>query len=237
MKKKRKLRLLAYILMPVIFTIIGYVLLAIALKPVLNMGVSTINMFMADRAPEFNEELKSIYDPYAPKAAEPQTDEATDTEYIQSYNFEFPEHNDRYGELICERLGLRVAVYWGDSDEILEYGAGTYAGSLPPGYGEMTLIAGHNLTYFAPFKDAEVGDTIEFRTYYADYVYKVREVSIFDERDLQRYVLDGLFDKDELILYTCYPFEAVVGRKTDRLTLICDRISGPDIHWKGRQDE
>jgi len=36
----------------------------------------------------------------------------------------------------------------------------------------------------------------------------------------------------ELILYTCYPFYAVPGEKTDRYTVFARKISGPHVIWQ-----
>ena len=95
----------------------------------------------------------------------------------------------------------------------------------------MVLLAGHNQTYFLPFQYAEVGDIFKFSTYYGEYEYEVKRVEVYDENDLWSYVVDNLDEKEELVMYTCYPFHVVVGRKTDRMTLFCDRISGPDVQW------
>jgi sortase A len=40
------------------------------------------------------------------------------------------------------------------------------------------------------------------------------------------------YEKEELILYTCYPFHAITGRKTDRLVVFADRTAGRDVIWK-----
>lgn len=226
MIKKKSTKLLAYFVVPVIFTVLGYVLLAVALKPVWDVALGTVTMFMTNGEPVYEPKLGSIYDAEAPKP-EPEPDGV-----LQSTEFEFPELYSKYGEISCERIGVDCGVYWGDTDEVLEYGAGNYTGSFPPGYGRLILLAGHNQTYFLPFQYAEVGDIFKFSTYYGDYEYEVKRVEVYDENDLGHYVLDHLSEnKEELVMYTCYPFHMVVGRKTDRMTLFCERISGPDVQW------
>ncbi len=227
MKRENSVKLLAYIIMPVIFTILGYVLLAVALKPVWDLALGTATMFMGDREPVFESKLGNIYEANAPKQGSKPVTEGI----VRSSDIPFPELYSKYGEISCERIGISCDVYWGDSDEVLEYGAGNYTGSFPPGYGRMVLLAGHNQTYFLPFQYAEVGDIFKFSTYYGEYEYEVKRVEVYDENDLWSYVVDNLDDKEELVMYTCYPFHVVVGRKTDRMTLFCDRISGPDVQW------
>jgi sortase A len=62
MKKIRK-GLLAYIYIPFIFTVLGYLLLYIAIAPALDMLQASWNMIVADEAPTYNQELSSIYNP------------------------------------------------------------------------------------------------------------------------------------------------------------------------------
>jgi sortase A len=231
MNKKTNSKLLAYIVVPVIFTVLGYALLAVALKPVLNLALGTVTMFMTNGEEVYVPKLGNIYDSVTAKP-EPVQDPGVEGDgVIKSSDFAYPELYSKYGEISCERIGVSCDVYWGDTDEVLEYGAGNYTGSYLPGYGRMILIAGHNQTYFLPFQYAEVGDIFKFSTYYGDYEYEVKRVEVYDENDLARYVYDNLTAKEELVMYNCYPFHVVVGRKTDRMTLFCDRISGPDVQW------
>ena len=58
---RRIRRLMAYIYMPLIFTILGYVLVYIAFKPIINIGVSITSMIMAQEIPDFTLDLESIY--------------------------------------------------------------------------------------------------------------------------------------------------------------------------------
>ncbi len=67
-KSNRISKLLAYIVMPVIFTVLGYVLLVVALSPVLESTAATVSMLVSSNAPNFNPELKTVYDPEASKA-------------------------------------------------------------------------------------------------------------------------------------------------------------------------
>jgi sortase A len=37
------------------------------------------------------------------------------------------------------------------------------------------------------------------------------------------------YQQEKLIIYTCYPFETLVGTKQERLFVFADKISGPTV--------
>ncbi len=140
-----------------------------------------------------------------------------------------PSENTRYATLVCDRLGINVPLYFGDSDMALLYGAGQYAGSSLPGYGSPILIGGHNTTYFSPLENVAVGDIFKIETNYGLYQYQVTSTSIVKDSDVDSaYSLSG---GEQLILYTCYPFVTVTpGTKTQRMFVYANKISGPSMN-------
>ena len=124
-------------------------------------------------------------------------------------------------------------MYWYDDDEILAYGVGQSLTSLLPGFGRPIILAGHNSTYFECLQNAEVGNVIKFKTNYCDYEYTVRNIQIYNEDELEHLLLsDENHDREQLIMYTCYPFHATAGRKTDRFVVFADRTAGLDVKWR-----
>ena len=230
--RKKNVKLLAYLSLPVIFTIIGYALLGIALKPVWDVVSAGVSMLASEEAPTFETELKSIYDPNAIPEPVEEPVEVDNTVHIPISDIELPGAETQYGQVTCDRIGLNAPTYWGDSNKVLRYGAGQYTGSFWPGFGRMILLSAHNTTFFKCFQDIEVGDTINFSTNYAEFEYTVTRVEVYNEDDLGDYVIQHLLDEEEvLIMYTCYPFHAISGRKTDRLTVFCEKTAGPVIDW------
>jgi sortase A len=231
--KKKNVKLLAYITVPVIFTIIGYALLGIALKPVWDVVSAGVSMFAAQEAPTFETELKSIYDPNAkPEPVEEPVEPIDETVHIPISEIELPSVGTQYGQITCDRIGLDTPAYWGDTNTILRYGAGQYTGSLLPGFGQMLLFCAHNTTFFNCFQDIEVGDVVNFSTNYGEFEYTVSKVEVYNEDVLGDYVSDHMRDEEEvLVMYTCYPFYAISGRKTDRLTVFCEKTAGPVVDW------
>ncbi len=233
--KHRIKKLMAYIYMPLIFTILGYSFAYIALSPVLEMLQAVGSMVIAQEVPDFNSDLKSIYNPSG------STDSSTtqgdsldpsglDKNIVSMDTIEFPDYETHFANLVCERIGLDAPIYWGDSTAILKAGAGQFMGSFMPGFNRSMLVSGHNTTYFKPLKDIATGDVIIYDTNYGRFEYEVAEVKVMDENEAANIRNEMLSYKEEkLILYTCYPFETLVGRKTDRLFVFANKISGPTV--------
>ena len=58
------------------------------------------------------------------------------------------------------------------------------------------------------------GDTIIVETNYGLFQYKVDDMKVIKETDYDAFKINK--DKEELILYTCYPLNQYLGRKTKR---------------------
>ena len=76
-----------------------------------------------------------------------------DSVTICNEDVQSPYVGTHYGQIEIESVDLSVRLYWGDSDAILDKGAGQYIGSSLPGYRKPLLIGGHNLTFFKPLKN------------------------------------------------------------------------------------
>jgi sortase A len=219
-------KLPAYFIVPVIFAVLGYGVLRVALTPVWNLAMAAASMILVEDAPNFNPELTTTYDPDAPKA-EIQDD------FIDAASVSQPRHGEHYGKLLCERIGLNAPVYWGDDNRILRSGAGQYEISSLPGFGEAIVICGHNTTFFKPMQKVQADDVITFDTNYDTYQYRVTEVKILQEDELATKIDSMVSEQREtLLLYTCYPFHAISGRKTKRLCVFGERIEGADVRWE-----
>ena len=228
MRKRKIKKLPAYFIVPVIFAVLGYGVLRVALTPVWELGMAAASMMLLEDAPNFYPELTTTYDPDALKAAK------TEEKWINAADVTLPRHGEHYGKLMCERIGLSAPVYWGDENRILRSGAGQYEISSLPGFGEPIIICAHNTTFFRPLKKAEKDDVIVFDTNYDTYRYQVTEVSVLEEKELAKTfdtLLTASDSEETLLLYTCYPFHAISGRKTKRFCVFGKRIEGADVKW------
>lgn len=142
----------------------------------------------------------------------------------------YPKYGENYGVLKCESLGLNTPVYCGDDGMILKKGAGTYLGSMIPGMNRPVIIGAHDTTYFSKLQNVKKKDKFTFTTEYGIYEYEVTGFEIYDEGNYDE-AYDLKSDKEQLILYTCYPFGTLNGTKTERMFIYLDKVNGPDIKY------
>ncbi len=101
---------------------------------------------------------------------------------------------------------LDIIVVQGDSGRSLAFGPGLAAGSSPPGTAGTTLISAHRDTHFRALADLQPDERIELETTNGRQVYSISGIEVLDAR-YQGIPNDPL--NDELILATCYPFDAL----------------------------
>lgn len=212
-----------------VFCVAGYLLLWLALQPVWSLAVATVSLMVSDGAPSFDSNLTTTYDPSALKPTPIEGDPDT----IDGKDVEFPNSGEQYGKIECEAIGLDAPVYWFDDEDILACGVGQSIISSPPGFNGPIILCAHNTTYFSCLQNAQKGNVIKFHTNYCDYEYTVNNVQVYNENELETLLIDKTKkEKEELIMYTCYPFHAIIGRKTDRLVVFAKRTAGKDVLWK-----
>lgn len=138
-----------------------------------------------------------------------------------------PESGAQYGTITCERIALSAPVYYGDSEEILLKGVGQYPNGNLPGGGTPFLLSGHDATFFAPLEELQIGDLFIITTDYGTYEYTVSSKLVAEATDLTAYDLTQ--EKEQMILYTCYPFGQLVGNRSKRFFVYCDPVAASDI--------
>jgi len=212
---------MAYIYMPLFFTIIGYGIVYVAVLPILDVISSYGSLIISSDAPNFdNDQLKSIFE--APVNKEDRTT-------IPASEVTMPTAGTLYAHISCSKAGLDAPIYFGDSDTILKNGVGQYTGSSIPGFGLPILLAGHNTTYFLPLQNIVVGDIVTITTNYGIYKYQITATKIVNKNLLSSFDLEQ--KKEQLIMYTCYPFN-MLGTLQNRYFVYGDKISGPVIDFK-----
>jgi sortase A len=105
--------------------------------------------------------------------------------------------------LSIRRLQLKVPVFDGTDDLILNRGLGRITGSAKPGSDGNLAIAGHRDGFFRVLKDVQLGDVVEIGTTAEKDTYVVDRTTIVDPRDTS--VLEPE-SRTSLTLVTCYPF-------------------------------
>ncbi|MCI9176620.1 MAG: class D sortase [Lachnospiraceae bacterium] len=131
----------------------------------------------------------------------------------------------QYGEICWKTKNKtkKIPLYYGDHEKILEFGAGTYPGFGLPGQGKKILAGAHDTTYFSGLQELEQGDSITVHTIGDSFTYEITKTEIADAA--QTFAAED--EKEELILYTCYPFGKTEERRTQRYLVYADLSKKP----------
>jgi sortase A len=105
--------------------------------------------------------------------------------------------------LSIEKVRLRVPVFEGTSDLVLNRGVGWVTGTARPGEPGNVGIAGHRDGFFRGLKDIELGDRIDLTVPGKALAFTVDEIRIVAPTDV--HVLQPR-SRPSLTLVTCYPF-------------------------------
>lgn len=235
------------VILPFLFCILIYALCAAVLMPSASSYVEIADMFFSDRETTFSSDYVNIFVPVEDK---PETAPATETSVPKETSddkdkdkketpapkpnpytstvtdFTFPSYGYQFGEIIIEDCQVHAKLFLGDDYFILKNGVGVYYGSSIPGYQKTILVAGHNNTYFNGLKYAEKGQIVQIRTNYGNYKYEITDIMVRDKSDSSAY--DLWADEENLVLYTCYPFDDL-GLPPTRLFVHAKLVSGPII--------
>ena len=209
----------AFVVTPVAFALVTLALLLglnqVFLAPYLGLW----NWFLSTNASEQSDPADLLS-----TAVKPETDDA---ETIPLSSITNPNECDRYATNTIEGTEVNAPVYYGDNTTILNQGVGTYKDDSRagiPGESKTILLAGHNNTFFNDLQSVEVGDVVTIETHYGTYTYTVEECKVLEYNDTSAY--DFTRTDENLILYTCYPFDAL-GFTSQRYFVYASYTSGP----------
>lgn len=201
-------KLLLYGKMSALFMVLGAVVLMIGGKPLMNYAVSKADMMIVKGAPDHGVKEGKLVKPIVKEGT-------SDQGIIRK-----PEINTQYGTISCPQIALTAPLYYGDNSYSLQNGAGQYPESGFPGEGKPILIGGHDATFFSPLKNIKKGDIITIVTTYGSFEYQVNGFKVADKNDTKAYDLTQ--KKEQLILYTCYPFGKIIGDRSKRYFVYSD---------------
>lgn len=213
--KKISKQLKKFVLIPPAMVLVMCIFFVALFFPVISDAVSIGNMFLSDKQVDYSKSFDNIFVP---------TGDDSDT--VNAADIEFPTINKQFGDITIKSCDVDARLFFGDAAIPLRNGVGIYAGSFIPGYGKTILVAGHNNTYFNGLKNVKKGDIVKIRTSYGNYKYEVTETKIYNASSKKSYDLNA--DEENLILYTCYPFDQV-GLTEKRFFVYAKKVSGPKI--------
>jgi sortase A len=213
-----KKRAMVYLYLPLLFCIIGYVILYSAFASIVMPMVSSLNLIISENQPNHASRVASIFE-------QKDTDDLN-AETVEEKTVQMPVYGTHYARLEIPSYSIKTDLYFGDSSAVLKKGVGQYLGSSIPGYGKPLLISGHNNGAFGGLQFVKDNDIVVITTNYGIYKYKVTGTKIADHNDKSAYNLSQ--DKEQLILYTCYPFNTL-GLTSKRYFVYGEKVSGPRI--------
>ena len=208
----------AYVGMPLLFWLLIVAVLVTLYLHFLHPYVAPIAgmFFTGSGASTDSVKIDSIYD--GPVLVHERT--------VDASLVKIPNQGTKYGEIVCERIGLQADLYFGESEEILKHGAGQSPRSLQPGFGYPTMVSAHNNKEFDKLEHIQEGDIITVYTSYGTYEYEVSGTEIMEPHLFDDKLL--LEERSRLIVYTCYPFNNL-GYIYRRFFVYAEQISGPRI--------
>lgn len=179
-------RLVAYLFVPLIFTLIGFGIFFIALKKPAEGPAAALNLFVGESAPEFLT--------------------ADIGETLNAGDIQPPSYGAFYANVYCERFNYYGKIYYGDSIRILKKGIGQKPGSGLPGYGGTCVLYGNNDGAFWVLEKMEAGDVIRIDTAYGEYQYRVSDSKVgYGDNNDELYPADD--GNEMLVMCTQYPFK------------------------------
>ena len=108
--------------------------------------------------------------------------------------------------LISEEHNIDQIILAGDSGSVLAFSPGMNLQAAKPGQTGTVLISGHRDTHFRFLEKIKPGSELTLRTQGGTFSYRVEETRIVDSRTTR---IDPTLDNSQLVLVTCYPFDAI----------------------------
>jgi sortase A len=208
---------MAYIYMPLFFSILSYGIVYLLSQDLVSLATNVSSLLISNSEPTFTVEYKNVFEPGSVEVSEDNT--------VSIHDVYLAEYGELYAHLSCERIGLDCPVYMGDSNDILKLGAGQIPVTYQPGFGWLIMIGAHNNTFFNCLKNVEVGDVIYMETSYGTYSYQVNNTEVMDISGGKE-AYDFMHDYEELVLYTCYPFD-MLSHTDYRFIVYATLLDGP----------
>ena len=133
----------------------------------------------------------------------------------------YPVLGEMYAKLEIPSCNINLSVYYGDNENILDIGVGHFSGSHFPGQGKGILYTTHNTPdKLYNLKNVKVGDLVNIVTNFGKFTYKVTSIEVVKDTDKDKAYIES--NKELLMIYTCYPFDAE-GYTDERYMVYCER--------------
>ncbi len=230
-----------YLLVPCLFLLALYGIYKMAGVSIENYVTSQLYMAIEKGNPDYKETIfaaeieNSVEDKKQNENSEKQDEKQNQKQEKQKKvlksEIKNPTLGERYAKVSCEDIDLNAFLYFGDTKEILKHGIGQYEKSNFPGFGTTILVCGNNHTYMKPLEHIKENHIITITTEYGTYQYKVRETKVVTAKEITEQTKACQLDskKEQLVLYTSYPFGNLIEKNEGTFFVYCDKIAGPNV--------
>ncbi len=224
-----------YLLVPCLFLLILYGVYKVAGVSVENYITSQLYMAIEKGNPDYKETAFATKTENLVEDKEQSEKQNKKQKKVLKSEITNPTLGERYAKVYCEDIDLNGFLYFGDTKEILKHGIGQYEKSNLPGFGTTILVCGNNHTYMKPLEHIKENHIITITTEYGTYQYKVRETKVVETKEIieqtteQTKVFQLDSKKEQLILYTSYPFGNLLKKSDKTFFVYCDKIAGPNV--------
>ncbi len=214
-----------FLILPIVFLLIGYILFFVCLTPVIDPLVSVYKLAFS------NANASSAVDGTGTNSIF-NGSTGVHSGLLTTDDFEFPTWGKLFGSIKVDNTEIDCDLIFGDSKDLLKKGACMSMESRIPGCGSGVLVGAHNNTYFHTLPDAQVGDLVHLETNYGSFVYRIYETKIIDTSKsghADEYFPELYGDKEILLLYTCWPINTLASTP-NRYFAFCEFVSGPQVN-------
>lgn len=112
-------------------------------------------------------------------------------------------------KLIIPRQNIEMYVLSGASGRTLAFGPGHVSSSALPGINGTTIFNGHRDTHFKFLQNIQIGDIMNIERSNGQTIrFKVHNMNVVDARHT---IIRHDNSHSQLVLITCYPFNAITG--------------------------
>lgn len=134
----------SFIILPIIFCLITYLVLYLAFVPSFSPVISAVGMFFSDNEKDYSTEYDNIFVPVSENSTVPtvtkKDSNGQEKTYVKNDSVQYPNYGNLFGELIINDCNVDANLFFGDNDVALRNGVGIYAGSFVPGTAEQSLL-------------------------------------------------------------------------------------------------
>lgn len=144
---------------------------------------------------------------------------------LKDYDNIFAKNDGMIGILTIPKSDVRLPIYHGTEDEVLDKGVGHVSDTAFPmdTVGTKSVLTGHNGMpgadmLFTRLDETEIGDTFSIQIGDMGYHYKVKQITVITPEEAEKYAQEPIGENENanVTLITCTPY----GINTHRLLVI-----------------